>query len=84
MCAPCLALVPRAGGDCGPGSWNCLYEDKAILENVPLPPHSNFKLTLNFLYLHLPGYALSFKIFKVSLKFHPFLKQDKIAVSREV
>lgn len=36
-CAPCLALMARK-------LEYCLYEDKAILQNVTLPTHSNFNL----------------------------------------
>lgn len=57
---------------------------QGCLRKCPTATTQQLQLTLHFLYLHLPGYALSFKIFKVSLKFHPFLKQDNIAVSREV
>lgn len=68
------------------GPESGLNERKAALQNASLPSQ-NMKwllLTLHFFYLHLPGYALSFKVVKVSLKFHPFLKKDKTAVSREV
>lgn len=35
----------------------------------------SYLLTFNLLNFHFPGYAGCLKIFKVSLKFHPFLKR---------
>lgn len=84
MCSLC---VTGAWGEQRPGELeHGLNECKTALKNVSLPSHSTEKLplTFHFFYLHLPGYALCFKIVKVSLKFHPFLKQDNMAVSREV
>lgn len=77
--APRLAPVPGASGDRGTGSQRQSCLTKCLTATAQQLP-----LTLHFFYLHLPGYALGFKIVKVSLKFHPFLKQDNIVVSREV
>lgn len=64
----------------GWGSWSTV--GKAGLQRTERA--QQLPLTLHFFYLHFPGYALGFEIVKVSLKLHPFLKQDNTAVSREV
>lgn len=35
----------------------------------------SYLLTFNLLNFHFPGYAGCLKIFKISLKFHPFLER---------